>query len=163
MINRLKMAFRAFLKGWSEPEKTEQFLIGKKEKVAKEKREDRSHLRLLGILQSSSRLIDFFQEDISQYNDAQVGAAVRTIHAETKKILEEMVTIRPVMDVEEGAKIEVPAGYDPSKIKVVGNVVGQGPYKGVLVHPGWQAHKITLPKAVEEQNAEILSPAEVEV
>jgi hypothetical protein len=163
MLNRLKIAFKAFAKGWSDPDKTAQFLDGKKEREPKGKKEDRSHLRLLAILQNSSRLIDFFQEDISNYNDTQVGAAVRTIHGETRKILEEMVTIRPVMDLDEGARVDIPAGFDPNKIKVVGNVVGNGPYKGVLIHPGWQAHKLSLPKAPEEQMIEVLSPAEVEV
>ena len=37
-------------------------------------------LRLLAILQREGRLLDFLLEDISSYQDAQIGVAVRDIH-----------------------------------------------------------------------------------
>ena len=42
------------------------------------------------------------------------------------------MTIRPVFEENEGARINVPQGYDPAKIKVVGKVKGQPPYVGIL-------------------------------
>nr|MBA3815298.1 DUF2760 domain-containing protein [Parachlamydiaceae bacterium] len=121
----LVLAFKAFFKALKDPEKAEVFVSGKSiESKAQESGEQPSHLRLLHLLQQSSRLIDFLKEDISSFEDAQVGAAVRKIHEDCGKSLEELVTIRPVMEQNEGEKIIVPQGYDPLKIKVIGNVKG---------------------------------------
>ena len=163
---RLILAIKAFFKALSDPAKAEKFIaIECKEVKAKciEAQSDSSHLRMLALLQQSSRLIDFLKEDISAFDDAQVGAAVRKIHADSSKCLEELVTIRPVMEENEGAKINVAQGYDPTKIKVGGKVKGEPPYTGRLVHKGWKVHKRSLPKKVGDQNSEIIWPAEVEV
>ncbi|MCD4755860.1 MAG: DUF2760 domain-containing protein, partial [Deltaproteobacteria bacterium] len=37
-------------------------------------------VQTLGLLQREGRLIDFLQEDIEPYDDAQIGAAVREVH-----------------------------------------------------------------------------------
>ena len=37
-------------------------------------------VQMLALLQRDGRLIDFFKEDIAQYQDAQIGAAVRELH-----------------------------------------------------------------------------------
>jgi hypothetical protein len=159
----LAVAFKAFMKAWREPEQGEKFVQGKLETKAIPEQSDPSHLRLLAILQQSGRLIDFLKEDITGYNDAQVGAAVRRIHADCGKSLEELVTIRPVMEESEGSTIRVLQGYDPNSLKVVGKVKGEPPYSGVLVHKGWKAHKRSLPKKVGESNPDLICPAEVEV
>lgn len=160
----LALAFKAFIKALKEPKNTEAFLSGKAPKLPKkEKKEDPSHLQLLSLLQQSSRLVDFLQEDIAEYSDAQIGAAVRQVHADSAKTLEELVTIRPVMEEPEGARIHVPKGYDPAKIKIVGSVKGEGPYEGVLVHKGWRAHKKSLPKKLQELQTQVICAAEVEV
>jgi len=156
-------AFKAFCKALKDPEGAKQFVEGAKKEMKAEDQSDFSHLRLLSMLQQTSRLVDFLKEDISTFNDAQIGAAVRKIHADSGKCLEELVTIRPVMEEKEGAKIQVPQGYDPSKIKVVGKVTKEPPFTGILVHKGWKAHKRSLPKKVGEQAAEVIQPAEVEV
>src|SRR5262245_34707500 len=44
-------------------------------------------LRLVTILQREGRLVDFFLEDIDDYTDQQVGAAVRDIHRNCRKAL----------------------------------------------------------------------------
>lgn len=157
---RLWLAIKAFFKVLFDPEKAKLLFTdaSKTESTA-----DQSHLRLLTLLQQSGRLIDFFKEDISTFGDAQVGAAVRKIHQDCGKNLEELVTIRPVMDENEGAEVVVPAGYDASEIKIVGKIAGEAPFKGVIVHRGWKAHKRSLPKKVGEQMNEVLYPAEVEV
>ncbi len=124
---------------------------------------DHSHLRLLGLLQQSGRLIDFFKEDISQFSDAQVGAAVRKIHDDCAERIEELVTIRSVVEQKEGEKLTIPVGYDPAEYKLVGNVKGEAPFTGTLRHKGWRAHKLQLPKKVVDGSNEIICPAEVEV
>ncbi len=154
------LAFKVFLKALREPQKAQAFL---EEKIRKEETLDSSHLRLLSLLQQSARLIDFFKEDISKYSDAQVGAAARKIHQDGSKVLEEIVTIRSIKEENEGAKIQVEAGYDPAAIKVVGKVKGEPPYHGILIHKGWKATKQSLPRKIGEQYDNVLQPAEIEI
>lgn len=156
----LLIAIKAFFKALKEPEKTKEFLINQPKQI---ENEDPSHLRLLALLQQSGRLVDFLKEDINSFSDDQIGGAVRQIHAATSKSLEEFVTIRPVREENEGAVIRVEKGYDPSLIKIVGNVTGEPPYSGILIHKGWKAHKKSLPKKIGKQTNEVIYPAEVEV
>lgn len=157
----LMVAVKAFFKALKDPKEAARYLEGKPKQI--EEKKDPSHLRLLSLMQQSGRLIDFLKEDISPYSDAQIGAAVRKIHAECGKSLEELVTIRPVMDQKEGEQVTLQPGYDPSAFKVVGKVKGEPPYSGKLVHKGWKAHKQTLPKQVGETSTDILCPAEIEI
>lgn len=159
---RLWLAFKAFIKAFKQPERAQQFLDDKIP-VKQVETSDQSHLRLLHYLQQSGRLIDFFKEDIGAFNDAQVGAAVRKIHQDCAQIIEELVTIRPLKDEQEGTTIQIPKGYNPSEIKVVGKVKGEPPFTGILVHRGWKAQKRSLPKKSGEQALEVICPAEVEV
>lgn len=161
---KLILAFKAFLKAWNYPSDAQKFIDQKLSLPAPEGiSSDNSHLRLLSLLQHSGRLIDFLKEDIAGFSDAQVGAAVRTIHDECAKSLEDLVTIRPIMQENEGAIIHVAPGYDPSSIKVVGNIKGDPPFSGILIHKGWKAHKRSLPKKVSIDSSDILCPAEIEV
>lgn len=157
----LLLAIKSFFKALKNPEEAQTFLEEKK--ALSQDSGDVSHLRLLALLQQTARFVDFFKEDISSFDDAQVGAAVRKIHQDCSKTLEEFVTIRPIMEEQEGAKINIPKGYDPLKIKVVGNVKGEPPYAGTLVHKGWKVHKRSLPKQTIELSSEILQPAEIEI
>lgn len=159
----LKLAWKAFCLAWKHPEKAREFVDDKSTLQSLTENSDPSHLQLLSLLQQAGRLVDFLKEDIQSYSDAQVGAAVRKIHADCRKSLEEVVTIRPILEEHEGAKIQVPKGYDPSVIKVVGNVKGEPPFSGILVHKGWKAHKRSLPKKFGQQSSEIICPAEVEI
>lgn len=159
----LILAIKAFFTALKDPKKAELFVSGKTKEIPATDSTEHSHLRLLAMMQQSSRLIDFLKEDISAFDDSQVGAAVRKIHEDCSKCLEDIVTIRPLFDQNEGMKIEVPQGYDPTKIKIVGKVKGEAPYAGVLIHRGWKAHKRSLPKKVGEHLSEVLCPAEIEI
>ena len=130
-----------------------------------EKREQdkRLLLYLFTILQREGRLMDFFSEDLTPFEDAQIGAAVRSIHENCKKVVAKTLAPKPVIDEEEGASVTVPSGFDPSAIKLVGNVSGNPPFSGILRHRGWQAKKTELPTLSSTQNASIISPAEVEI
>ena len=162
----LVLAWKAFWRALKDPEGAHRFIAGastSEEKSTRKKEESVAHLQLLTLLQQGGRLIDFFKEDISSFSDAQVGAAARQVHEECAKLLEETVTIRPVMEQEEGSAVQVAAGYNPHHIKLTGQVAGNPPYKGRLVHGGWKAHKQSLPKQVSNTDTEILAPAEVEI
>jgi hypothetical protein len=123
----------------------------------------RGAVHILSLLQREGRLIDFLQEDITSYADAQVGAAVRDIHKGCKRALAEHVKVEPVLAQLDGAPVDVAPGFDPSRIKLVGNVVGQPPWKGILRHPGWRGAGIALPELTAAADPTVLAPAEVEL
>lgn len=119
-------------------------------------------LRVLGVLQRDGRLLDFLSEDIAPYDDAQIGAAVRDIHRDCKKTLEKYVELVPVIDQEENSKVDVPAGFNPGRIRLTGAVKGQPPFKGSLAHRGWMAKSANLPPT-GPGNEMVIAPAEVEL
>ncbi len=114
----------------------------------------------LSALQREGRFLDFLSEDLEAYDDAQIGAAVRTIHRGLRAVVFEMVELQPVIEAKEGAEILVEEGFNPKEIRLIGNVKGKPPFKGVLRHPGWRAKRLTLPKPRED---DVLAPAEVEI
>ncbi len=120
-------------------------------------------LRLLALLQSEARLVDFLMEDISAAADAQVGQAVRDIHRKAQAALKQHLTIETVLSAAEGDRVTVPAGFDPSAIRVVGNVTGQPPFTGEVQHPGWKVKEMKLPTQAEGQDLFVLQPAEVQL
>jgi hypothetical protein len=120
-------------------------------------------LQLLALLQREGRLVDFLAESIDAYDDASIGAAVRDIHKGCKKVLADHFGVEPVMDAEENEAVTVDTGFDPARIRLVGNVSGAGPFKGTLRHHGWRAAKVSLPALNEGLDATIVAPAEVEL
>jgi hypothetical protein len=120
-------------------------------------------LRLLGVLQREGRLIDFLEEDVASFSDADVGAAARVVHDGCRQALRGQVELGALRTEAEGAAIEIPAGYDPGSIKLTGNVKGSGPFRGALRHRGWQARSIKLPVLLPGADPTILTPAEVEL
>jgi len=159
----LGLAFKAFIKAFQEPEKAKQFVEDSALEPKQVESADTAHLRLLASLQQTGRLIDFFKENINGFTDAQIGAAARKIHQDCEQVLEELVTIRPLKEDKEGSLVQVPKGYDPAEIKVVGQVKGEPPFSGILVHRGWKAHKRSLPKKTGQQSVEVICPAEIEI
>ena len=119
-------------------------------------------LQLLGILQRDSRLVDFLMEDISSYEDDQVGAAVRELHDQCRDAVSRYVTLTPVVDGVEGTFTKAPS-KDPNVVKFVGNVPATPPAGGILRHKGWRASKVDLPALAGKQDAAIIAPAEIEV
>jgi hypothetical protein len=120
-------------------------------------------LELLALFQREGRLVDFLQQDIAAFSDADVGAAARVVHDGCRKALLDHAEIVPVRGESEGAKITVDAGYDADAVKLVGDVRGKAPYTGVLRHRGWRAAKLSLPRAVDGHDEHVLAPAEVEL
>jgi hypothetical protein len=120
-------------------------------------------LQLLSLLQREGRFIDFLEEDVSSFSDADIGAAARVVHEGCKKALDEHLTIEPIRSEDEGAKVTLGEGFDASAVRLTGNVVGDPPFTGTLSHRGWRAEKIELPKLAEDHDASILMPAEVEL
>ncbi|KAF3361749.1 Uncharacterized protein PHSC3_001699 [Chlamydiales bacterium STE3] len=158
-MNSFLIAIKSFFKIWKNPELASR--LEEKKAEVKPMQQHYEHLKLLSMLQNNGRLIDFLKEDISNFSDADVGASVRKIHEDCAKLIEETVTIRPLIDQNEGEEIEISASYDPDKFKLVGRVI-EPPFKGIIVHRGWKAHKLSLPKSMESRS-EVLCPAEIEI
>ncbi|MDO8252879.1 MAG: DUF2760 domain-containing protein [Rhodoferax sp.] len=120
-------------------------------------------LQLLGLLQREARLIDFTQENLSSYSDADIGGAARVVHEGCCKVLREHFTITPVRQETEGSRITLDDGFDARAIRLTGNVVGKAPFQGSLSHRGWRASEIRLPRLAESHDLTVLAQAEVEL
>ena len=120
-------------------------------------------LQLLGLLQRDARFIDFVEEDIAAYGDADIGAAARVVHEGCRKVLREHFSIEPVRAENEGSRIRLEAGFDAAAVRLTGNVVGQPPFTGTLGHRGWRVTETRLPKLAESHDAAIVAQAEVEL
>jgi len=120
-------------------------------------------VRMLALLQRDGRLIDFLAENISAYPDEQLGAAVRTIHETCSHSLELYVKLEPILTSEEDQPVTVQAGFDPAAIKLIGNVQGEPPVRGVLRHKGWRVREVNLPPLPQGVGRMVVAPAEVEL
>jgi hypothetical protein len=120
-------------------------------------------LQLLALFQRDARLIDFTEEDLASYADADIGAAARIVHEGCRKVLREHFTIAPVRTEAEGSRIILDAGFDAGAIRLTGNVVGSAPFKGSLSHRGWRVTDVRLPKLASGHDATVLAQAEVEL
>jgi hypothetical protein len=121
-------------------------------------------VQLLALLQRDGRLIDFFSENITPYSDAQVGAAARNVHESCRQALERYIKLEPVIDSAEGQSVTVQEDFDPSTTKLIGNVTGRPPLRGVLRHHGWRATQVDMPPLPPAGVGRlVIAPAEVEI
>jgi hypothetical protein len=122
-----------------------------------------SGLFVFSVLQREGRLVDFLQEDIASFSDAEVGAAARVVHEGCRKVVRQYLSLEPVLRAAEGDPVEVPVGFDAQRIRLTGNVAGQPPYKGALRHHGWATAAVNLPEVPAALDPRVLAPAEVEL
>ncbi len=121
-------------------------------------------LTLLATLQREARFVDFVQEPLGSYSDAQIGAAAREVHRDCAAVLQRLFALRVVVPDEEGAEVEVPAGFDAGRFRLTGNVVGEPPFCGRMAHHGWEATTCELPTWTGSRDtARVIAPAEVEL
>lgn len=123
---------------------------------------DDGALALAAWLQREGRLIDFLQEDIDDYEDEQIGAAVRAIHKGCKKVMDEGFSLERILEGEEESPVTVPVGFDPVTISLSGKVSGDPPFKGTLMHHGWRSAAVKVPVS-ETVDTKVLAAAEVEL
>ena len=124
--------------------------------------EEATAAQMLALLQRDGRLIDFLMEDIAPYRDEQIGAAVRSVHAGCRQALEQYVSLAPAFDAQEGAHVTIDGGTDAARVKLIGNVSGQPPFRGVLNHRGWIVTRMALPP-LAATGRQVVAPAEVEL
>ncbi len=120
-------------------------------------------LQLLALLQRESRFVDFLQEDIAAYSDADVGGAARLLHGGARKVLKETFDLEAVRSEAEGSRLTLQPGFDAASVRVTGNVVGQPPFVGTLQHKGWRATAVRLPALTAGHDTRVIAPAEVEL
>jgi hypothetical protein len=93
----------------------------------------------------------------------QLGAAVRTIHETCRQVLDHYVKLEPILNSEEDQPVTVQKGFDPAAIKLIGNVAGEPPVRGVLRHKGWRVKEVNLPPLPQGTGRMVVAPAEVEL
>lgn len=119
-------------------------------------------LQLLALLQRDGRFVDFVQQDISSFPDAEIGAAARVVHEGCRKALAQHARIQNVRSESEGASVTI-QDPDPVSLKLTGNVSGSAPFRGVLRHRGWRVEKLELPVRVGGGDLSVVAKAEVEL
>jgi Domain of unknown function (DUF2760) len=119
----------------------------------------------LAIFQERGRLIDFLMDDITTYDDAQVGAAARVVHQGCKAALQEHFRIGPIREESEGSSVTISAGYAADEYRLIGKLSGPGPFSGTLLHHGWKINSLNLPRLVraDPERLPTIAPAEVEL
>ncbi len=121
-------------------------------------------LTLLSTLQREARFVDFFQEKLDGYSDAQIGAAVRDVHRDTAAVLQRLFSLKAVSDAGEGAEISLPGAAEAGRFRLTGNVTDQATGKGRLMHAGWEATRCEMPIwSGDAAAAKVVAPAEIEV
>ncbi len=163
---RFGLALRAYLRVLGSPDvarKVEPLLTPAPPEPVRAPKLSGEPLRLLSLLQREGRMLDFLLEDVSAATDEQIGAGVRDIHKKCQGVLKEHLTLEPVLPGQEEAAVEVPAGFDPSAVRLTGNVTGQPPFRGVLKHHGWRVKGYRLPPPPAGVDELVVAPAEVEL
>ncbi len=161
----LKSSLKTLASTPAEPKEEEKPKDKVDEKSARQKAMDdqRRALLLFSMLQREGRLMDFLAEDLSLYEDDQIGAAARGVQESCKKLIEKHFKPLPVLDKEEGEPVTVEDNFDPASIKLIGNVSGNPPFTGILRHRGWRAGRFELPSLIAQGDPRLISPAEVEL
>jgi hypothetical protein len=62
--------------------------------------------------------------------------------------------------------VELGPDYDASAHRLLGSVPEKPPYQGQLLHPGWMAESVKLPRitgVTEKRPWPVLAPAEVDL
>lgn len=166
---QIRMSQTAVLRWWHrasievKQKSTHKKAASKVDPLKKQRHEQRMRLHLLTVLQREGRLMDFLGEDLSAYDDAQIGMAVRSIQENCKSAIQKQIRPKAVMDAQEESEVTVEAGFDPNAIKLVGKVTGEPPFSGILRHKGWRAASMELPTLSDKDDPLVIAPAEVEI
>lgn len=121
-------------------------------------------LTLLASLQREARFVDFVKESLGDFSDAQVGAVARDVQRGCADVLERLFAVRPLLTEQENDPVDVPRSFDTGCYQLTGNVTGAPPFRGRLVHHGWQATVCKLAVwSGSEAASRVVAPAEVEL
>jgi hypothetical protein len=118
-------------------------------------------LQLLALLQREGRFVDFVQQEVLKFSDAEIGAAARLVHDGCRRALQAHAKIVSVRQEAEGAALRLERAS--ADVKLTGNVAGSAPFRGVLRHRGWRVEELSLPKLVGEHDPRVVAAAELEL
>lgn len=118
-------------------------------------------LQLLSLLQREGRFIDFIEQDVAAFGDADIGAAARLVHEGCRRALRSHASVVSVRSEAEGSSIVLQSASPD--VKLVGNVAGAAPFRGVLRHRGWRVEQLTLPTLLGAHDPKLLAAAELEL
>lgn len=105
-------------------------------------------LLLLGLLQEKGRFLDFVMDDVSAYNDAQVGAAARVVHTGCRSLINEAFAPEKICSQPENSSVTLPDSDAAKSFQFSGNIREDWPRTGVLEHAGWKATRTQLPRRI---------------
>src|SRR6478609_1002452 len=125
------------------------------------RRSNDSALQLLTLLQREGRFVDFVQQEVASFGDADIGAAARVVHEGCRRALRAHARIVSVRKEAEGERLTLERASED--VKLVGNVAGSAPFRGVLRHRGWRVEELKLPTMVGEHDLTLVAPAELEL
>ena len=158
-VNLLKTSDKAMVDKKDDTKKVK----GSLDKKEKKNNDRRLFLHFLSVFQREGRLMDFFSEDLNNYEDSQIGAAVRSIQENCKKVVDKAISPESIIDEKEGDQITIQQDFNPTAIKLTGNVTGEPPFKGIVRHRGWRAKRLEMPTLSSSQEPGIIAPAEIEI
>ena len=135
--------------------------------ATRDARVDAEIAHFLGILQEKGRFMDFVMDDITSYNNEQVGAAARVVHQGCSKVMSEYFSIVPLHEGAEGDSVVLQEGYNPAEYRPVGKLADGARIQGKITHRGWKATEIKLPRRAEtaagSEDRFVITPAEIDV
>ena len=114
---------------------------------------------LLALLQREGRFVDFLEQPVEGFSDADVGAAARVVHAGCKKALAGRVAVGPILAEEEGARVTL-SGTETEVVVTGAGGLRAGTY--TVVHRGWRLTQDELPALTAGHGGLLLQAAEVE-
>jgi hypothetical protein len=129
--------------------------------VASEPSASTGALQLLSLLQREGRFIDFIQQDVAGFGDADIGAAARVVHEGCRRALRAHARVVSVRSEAEGSSVVLERAS--SDVKLLGNVAGAAPFRGVLRHRGWRVEELTLPTLLGSHDPKLVAAAELEL
>lgn len=118
-------------------------------------------LQLLSLLQREGRFIDFIEQDVAGFGDQDIGAAARLVHEGCRRALRAHASVVSVRSEAEGSSVVLQSASPD--VKLVGNVAGAAPFRGVLRHRGWRVENLTLPTLLGSHDPKLLAAAELEL
>jgi hypothetical protein len=118
-------------------------------------------LQLLALLQREGRFVDFIQQDVAGFGDADIGAAARVVHEGCRRALRAHARVVSVRNEAEGSAVVLERAS--ADVKLVGNVAGSAPFRGVLRHRGWRVEGLTLPTLLGSHDPTVVAAAELEL
>jgi hypothetical protein len=118
-------------------------------------------LQLLSLLQREGRFVDFVQQELAAFSDADIGAAARVVHEGCGRALRAHARVVSVRNEAEGSSLTLERASED--VKLVGKVSGSAPFRGVLRHRGWRIEELTLPTVIGAHDPSLVAPAELEL